>query len=156
MKKFYFRLSTPLRIKQLREKIEKQKLAQAVIEKDRAENHLVQLEQTKNKVRKGIEKTISVSIETRALSDYGVYAADMISLIDTQKNVIKQAREVYEKSRHSFLSYRRERKIYEKIKKKKYNDYNKKINREEQKISDELANINHSRLGRDVPNGKNI
>lgn len=154
MKKFYFKLSTPLRIKQLKEKIEKQKLAEAVIEKDRAENRLVQLELTKKNTREKIKENMSTSVKTRVLSDYDVYATEMISLIDTQESVISQACEVCEEKRQSFLGYRRERKIYERIKENKYNDYNKKMNREEQKISDELGNISHSRLERDVPNEK--
>lgn len=156
MKKFYFKLSTPLRIKQLKEKIEKQKLAEAVIEKDRAENRLVQLELTKKNTREKIKENMSTSVKTRVLSDYDVYATEMISLIDTQESVISQACEVCEERRQSFLGYRRERKIYERIKENKYNDYNKKMNREEQKISDELGNINHSRLERDISNEKNL
>jgi len=150
MKKFHFQLSTPLRIKKLREKIEKQKLAEAVIEKDKAENRLVELELTKKSTKKRIEKKLFTSIETRVLLDYDVFADEMISLIDIQKNIINQAREAYEKRRLSFLDHRRERKIYEKIKENKYSDYNKRINREEQKISDELSNTNYSRLERDV------
>jgi flagellar FliJ protein len=150
MKKFYFRLSTPLRIKKLRENIEKQKLAEAVIEKDKAENRLVELEVTKKNTLEGIKKRLSTSVETKVLSDYDVFAAEMISLIDMQKDIINQVSEVYEKRRLSFLDHRRERDIYEKIKEKSYNDYNKKMNKEEQKIIDELANINHSRLERDV------
>lgn len=154
MKKFHFRLSTPLRIKQLREKIEKQKLAEAVIERDKQKNHLAALELTKRNIQEMIDENLFTSVQMKVLSDYGVYAADMTTLIDTQRDAVKQAIEVYENKRLSFLGYRQERQIFERIKEYKYSDYNKKMNKEEQKISDELANINHSRLERDVPNEK--
>ena len=65
-----------------------------------------------------------------------------------------QAAEVYERSKLNFLRCRRERQIYEKIKEHQYNEYNIMLNREEQKITDELANINHSRLERNLSNEK--
>ncbi|NLU10935.1 MAG: flagellar export protein FliJ [Tepidanaerobacter acetatoxydans] len=151
MKKFYFRLETPLRIKQLKEKMEKQRLAEAVIKRNKEEKHLVQLELSKKKAREGIEKKLSDSVETRLLSDYSIYVSHMTSQIDAQKIAVKQAHDIYEKRRLSYLAHRREKQIFEKIKEKKYIDYNKRVNNEEQKISDEVANINYSRLERNTP-----
>lgn len=154
MKKFYFRLETPLRIKQLKEKTEKQKLAEAVIKRNKEEKHLVQLELSKKMAREGIEKKLFNSVETRVLSDYSMYASHMTSQIDAQKIAVKQAHDIYEKRRLSYLAHRREKQIFEKIKEKKYVDYNKKVNDEEQKISDEVANTNYSRLERNTPDEK--
>jgi flagellar biosynthesis chaperone FliJ len=50
------------------------------------------------------------------------------------------------------MKSRIERQIYEKIKEYHYMEYNKMVYREEQKISDELANINHGRLERNLAN----
>lgn len=154
MKKFYFRLDTPLRIKQLKEKTERQKLSQALFNKLTEENRLAKMKHTKKYIREMIDKNLLTCVEIRALSDYSIFATDMLFRIETQKNVIKQAAEVYERSKLNFLRCRRERQIYEKIKEHQYDEYNIMLNREEQKITDELANINHSRLERNLSNEK--
>ncbi len=152
MKKFRFKLATPLRIKRLREKIEKQKFAKAVLTKNRAKNRLVELEQTKNKVYDGIKQNLSISIKSEVLFEYGAYLADLRSAINTQENVIEQAVDAYKRGRESFIESRKERKIYEKIKEKELSNYNIETSKEEQRISDELASTNHSRLERDITN----
>ncbi|NLZ53278.1 MAG: flagellar export protein FliJ [Thermoanaerobacteraceae bacterium] len=151
MKKFYFRLDTPLRIKQLKEKIEKQRLSQAILKKNTEKNRLTQMKLTKKNIRNIIDENLLTSVEIRELSDYSVFATDMLVLIEAQKDVVKQANEIYERTKLDFLRCRRERQIYEKVKEHQYNEYSIMISREEQKISDELANINYSRLERNIP-----
>lgn len=150
MKKFYFRLETPLRIKQLKEKIERQKLSQAILKKRTEENRLYKMNILKENTRKEFDKIILTSAEIRDLSYYSVFDADMSFLIESQKNVVKQAQEAYERCTNNFISSRRERQIYEKIKEHQYKEYNMILNREEQKITDELGNINYSRLGEET------
>jgi len=154
MKKFYFRLDTPLRIKQLKEKIEKHKLSQALYKKHTEEKRLAKMKLTKKNICEEIDKKLLTCVEIRDLSDFSVFAREMFGLIENQENIIKQAKEVYEKSKKNFLRSRIERQIYEKIKEHQYMEYNKMFNREEQKINDELANINYSRLERNLSNEK--
>ncbi|WP_213951238.1 MULTISPECIES: flagellar export protein FliJ [Tepidanaerobacter] len=150
MKKFSFRLETPLRIKELKEKIEKQKLAEAINEKNKAEKSLTQLELSKKDTWEKIEKQLYDSIKTNVLSDFGVYSAHISSKIDRQKIVVKNTHRFYEERVHSYIISRREKQILEKVKEKKFAVYNKNLNAEEQKITDEVANINYDRLERDT------
>ncbi|MDD4569160.1 MAG: flagellar FliJ family protein [Tepidanaerobacteraceae bacterium] len=152
MRKFYFKLTTPLRIKQLREKIEKYKLAETIITKDTEENYLDKLKLINTDIRGNIKKNIISSVKIKTLIDYDTYSLHLLSCINAQKVVVEQTHEVYEKTRLSFLKARKEKQILERLKEKEHDDYFKEINREDQKHSDELANINYSRLERDVPN----
>lgn len=152
MKKFNFRLNTPLRIKQLREQIEKQKLAKAIVEMDREANYLKYLESTNKNLHETMQTKLLNSVKAKSLSFYETYSADIISLINRQKTTVKQVNKIYEKTRLSFLESRKERQVLENIKQKKYDDYYKKTNREEQKISDELSNVNFSRRERYLSN----
>ena len=133
MKKFNFRLNTPLRIKQLREQIEKQKLAKAIVEMDREANYLKYLESTNKNLHETMQTKLLNSVKAKSLSFYETYSADIISLINRQKTTVKQVNKIYEKTSLSFLESRKERQVLENIKQKKYDDYYKKTNREEQK-----------------------
>lgn len=152
MKKFYFRLETPLRIKQLKEKMEKQKLSQALYQKRSEENKLAEMELTKDNIREELDNRLIGSVEIRDLSDFSVFASKMIKLIEAQKKIVEHVSELCEESKRDFMKSRIERQIYEKIKEYHYMEYNKMVYREEQKISDELANINHGRLERNLAN----
>ncbi|MFY9218153.1 MAG: flagellar FliJ family protein, partial [Tepidanaerobacteraceae bacterium] len=91
-------------------------------------------------------------VEIRDLSDFSVFASKMIKLIEAQKKIVEHVSELCEESKRDFMKSRIERQIYEKIKEYHYMEYNKMVYREEQKISDELANINHGRLERNLAN----
>jgi len=150
MKRFNFSLETPLRIKQLKEKIEKQELSQAIFKKRMEENRLYELNNVQKNTRIALDKKLLSSANIKDISEYGIFAIDLSFLIKNQQDVVKQAEEVYEKSKENFLRCRRERQIYEKLKEQRYTEYNFMLNREEQKISDELANVNYSRLGEEI------
>jgi len=146
MKKFHFRLETPLRIKQLKEKLEKQKLSQAIYIKHLEETHLTRMKQAKKNIHGEIENKLINSVEIKNLWDFSLFESEMFNLIENQKRIVKQVSVICEESKNSFLKSRMERQIYEKIREYHYLEYNKMLNKEEQKISDELANINYSRL----------
>ncbi|HHY41917.1 MAG TPA: flagellar export protein FliJ [Thermoanaerobacterales bacterium] len=150
MKRFNFSLETPLRIKQLKEKIEKQELSQAIFKKRMEENRLYELNNVQKNTRIALDKKLLSSANIKDISEYGIFAIDLSFLIKNQQDMVKQAEEVYEKSKENFLRCRRERQIYEKLKEQRYTEYNFMLNREEQKISDELANVNYSRLGEEI------
>jgi len=152
MKKFYFRLETPLRIKQLKEKMEKQKLSQALYRKSLEEQRLAKMKLTKKRVCEEMDNRLYNSVEIRELSDLNAFANKMDELIENQKEIIVQVNEVYEQSKKDFLKSRIERQIYEKIKELQFIEYNKMFNMEEQKISDEIGSINYSRLERNLTN----
>jgi len=150
MKRFNFSLETPLRIKQLKEKIEKQELSQAIFKKRMEENRLYELNNVQKNTRIALDKKLLSSANIKDISEYGIFAIDLSFLIKNQQDMVKHAEEVYEKSKENFLRCRRERQIYEKLKEQRYTEYNFMLNREEQKISDELANVNYSRLGEEI------
>ena len=148
MKKFRFRLETPLRIKQLKEKMEKQKLSQALYRKRTEESLLADMQLAKANARGEMENKLLNSVQIRELSPFCLFERKMLDLIENQEDVVKQVSEICEERRKDFLKSRIERQIYEKIREYQYKEYNIMVNKEEQKISDELASINYSRLER--------
>ena len=111
---------------------------------------MTQLELSKKDTWEKIEKQLYDSVKTNVLSDFGVYSAHISSKIDRQKIVVKNTHRFYEERVHSYIISRREKQILEKVKEKKFAVYNKNLNAEEQKITDEVANINYDRLERDT------
>jgi len=148
MKKFRFRLETPLRIKQLKEKMEKQKFLQALYRKRTEESLLADMQLAKANARGEMENKLLNSVQIRELSPFCLFERKMLDLIENQEVVVKQVSEICEERRKDFLKSRIERQIYEKIREYQYKEYNIMVNKEEQKISDELASINYSRLER--------
>ena len=148
MKKFRFRLETPLRIKQLKEKMEKQKFSQALYRKRTEESLLADMQLAKANARGEMENKLLNSVQIRELSPFCLFERKMLDLIENQEVVVKQVSEICEERRKDFLKSRIERQIYEKIREYQYREYNVMVNKEEQKISDELASINYSRLER--------
>jgi len=148
MKKFRFRLETPLRIKQLKEKMEKQKFSQALYRKRTEESLLADMQLAKANARGEMENKLLNSVQIRELSPFCLFERKMLDLIENQEVVVKQVSEICEERRKDFLKSRIERQIYEKIREYQYKEYNIMVNKEEQKISDELASINYSRLER--------
>jgi len=148
MKKFRFRLETPLRIKQLKEKMEKQKFSQALYRKRTEESLLADMQLAKANARGEMENKLLNSVQIRELSPFCLFERKMLDLIENQEDVVKQVSEICEERRKDFLKSRIERQIYEKIREYQYKEYNIMVNKEEQKISDELASINYSRLER--------
>lgn len=151
MKKFRFKFDTSLRIKNLKERLDRYRLAETIIERDKEQNYLDELKLTNKNIKADINTKLNKSVTVNVLSDYGNYTANIKTLIDSQKELVKKATDLYEEARHSFLESRKERQIFDKLKEKRHNEYFKEMNRAEQIIIDELANVNYSRLERDKP-----
>ncbi|AYO30466.1 flagellar export protein FliJ [Biomaibacter acetigenes] len=143
MKKFNFKLETPLKVKKITEKIHKQKLAEAILIKLKEEDRLNNLLQTDSKIKGELESSLSDSVKVMDLSLFNTYIDDLNSSIKSQKIVVDNAVAVYNHSRVSFIEIKKERQVFEKIKEKRFRDYLKQVNLEEQKNSDESAATRH-------------
>ncbi|HHW02866.1 MAG TPA: flagellar export protein FliJ [Thermoanaerobacterales bacterium] len=139
MKKFRFKLETPLRVKKITEEICKQKLAEAIIAKSREEERLNHLLQTNSKIISELQSLLSSSIRIKEVSLFNTYIDDLNSRIKSQKNSLDNAIEAYKYSWMSFIEKRKERQVFERIKEKRFKAYIKEMNSEEQKNSDESA-----------------
>jgi flagellar FliJ protein len=143
MKKFNFKLETPLKVKKITEKIRKQKLAEAILLKLKEEDRLNNLLQTDSKIKGELESSLSDSVKVMDLTLFNTYIDDLNSSIQSQKNTVDNAVAAYNHSRVSFIEIKKERQVFEKIKEKRFRDYLKQVNSEEQKNSDETAATRH-------------
>lgn len=145
MKKFKFNLQTPLNIKRLREDLEKQRLSESIAKKTKEEARLFSLHSTKQSTRMLKEKALNSFVKIDKLNNFGDYLIGLENQIDLQEEELIKANKLYDSTRLSFIKAQQERKILEKFKEKRYRIYLDDINKEEQKISDELALSNFNR-----------
>lgn len=143
MKRFNFKLETPLKVKKINENLRKQKLAEAIQIKLKEENRLDDLLLTDVKTRSELKNKLSASVEAQDLCSFNTYIDDLNSGIQFQKVAVDNAITAYDRSRLTFIETRKERQVFEKIKEKKFGAYLKEMNSEEQKQSDESAAASH-------------
>lgn len=148
MKKFKFKLETPLKIKKINEEIRKQKLAEAINIKNKEENRLKALIRIDSDIKSELKYSLQESLKAKDLSLLAAYMSHIKSDIHAQEITFKNAMMAYEKTRLSFIDIKKERQIFEKIRENKLNSYFKEINLEEQKITDEAAANRHGFLRR--------
>lgn len=148
MKKFKFKLETPLKIKKINEEIRKQKLAEAINIKNKEENRLKALIRIDSDIKSELKYSLQESLKAKDLSLLATYMSHIKSDIHAQEITFKNAMMAYEKTRLSFIDIKKERQIFEKIRENKLNSYFKEINLEEQKITDEAAANRHGFLRR--------
>jgi len=139
MKKFNFKLETPLKVKKITENLRKQKLAEAILVKSKEESRLNNLLLTDVKIKGELKNKLSASVEAQDLCLFNTYIDDLNSNIQFQKVAVDNAIVAYDRSRLSFIETRKERQVFEKIKEKRFGAYLKEMNSEEQKQSDESA-----------------
>lgn len=145
MRKFKFKLKTPLKIKQMKEKIKKQKLATAIIRQNYEKKQLKTLLLQKVDLDSALQKNLKSFIKVEELYAHKNFLQDLNKQIKHQKKSVSKAKKEYLKSRLSFIETRKERQILEKLKQKSFTLYMDEINREEQKVSDEIAISNYCR-----------
>ena len=145
MKKFKFRLSTPLKVKQMLEDIKKQELADAIAAKNREANRLQLLKTTELRIRNEMFNSLSKATEIQELKGYDSCLYKIRVQTNSQRIAVQTADEAYETVRISFIESKRDRQILEKVREKKYITHIQEMNRDEQKQSDESAIISFSR-----------
>lgn len=145
MRKFKFKLQTPLKVRQLIEQTNKQKLSQAIALKKREEQDLNKLQEADLMVRAQLDSHLADFINSADLTFFHEYLTDLGFRIKRQREKVQEAEKLYELARLAFIASRKERKVLERVKEKKFELYLIDANREEQKISDEMAILNACR-----------
>lgn len=146
MKKFKFKLYTPLKVKNIVEKVKKQELAEAITLKKQEEDNLRFYINKSLETRKSFETLLlSSNVRTSDLTVFNNYIDDMDNKIESQQKKVEQASEKCTEKRISFIKAKQEKEILEKLKSKQFKLYKQSINHEEQKTCDEIAVINYCR-----------
>jgi flagellar FliJ protein len=139
MKKFKFRLHTPLKIKYIKEKMAKQKFAQALLVRQCEAQKLAFLKEQDTALQDGLREVTKDFVSVSQLLDHHVYSNALRRIIKDQEEEVKLAENNCMSSRRDYIEARKEKQVLEKVKEKKYEKHIKSLDKEEQKQSDEAA-----------------
>ncbi|MCX7821606.1 MAG: flagellar export protein FliJ [Brevinematales bacterium] len=153
MKKFQFNLQKLLEIREKKEELQKVKLAKASgeyqVEVNKVENIKNNVKNYKNSILKGE----SFSIENLRMLDY--ISTNAEKAIKNLEPVIEEKRKKMEREIEIYNQLRKEKKIVELIKEKKYKQYLEETGKEEQKIIDEIGKNTYMKNKADSLNSEN-
>jgi len=148
MKKFKFRLQTPLKIKQMVEDINKQELLKAIIKKNEEQKRLEDIYRIRDYNQKQLAKDICQnSIKVGDIKYYETFLSYLLQSAKQQQKKVIEAESLYEHRRLSFIESKKNRQILEKLRDKKLEVYNLMVQREEQKMSDQIASVRFKQSG---------
>ena len=143
MGKFVFKLQAVFNLKKQIENNLKNELGKAVQELERQKKKLKDIEFERAIYYQEINVKSSSGISVGKLKEFSSYISHLNEKIDHQKNNIKRAQKSVDKYREQLIIAVQERKMMEKLREKKYEEFMKEQQREEQKIIDEIASYNY-------------
>ena len=143
MKQFEFRLQKVMETTRAREELQKKELAVALGELARGEALLEQmigrLEEELERFR-GRRGTGSVKVST--FVQYASYTDGLLSEINRQRGEIEKLARLADEHREKLIEITRDKKILEKLKEKRFEEYRRKLRQVEQKFMDEISSRN--------------
>ena len=140
MKKFRFRLQKVMEFKEEVEKQRKQELGKARKRVLDEEKVLDGLQARDHDCRLQIaDKCNAETIDPREIDNYYRYLKQLKVQMEMQGHRIDEAKKIMEDKRQDLLAATKERKILEKLKERKYNDFMIDLARREQFVLDDLA-----------------
>lgn len=149
MPKFNFKLQPMLNLKMQLEDQLKNELGKATQKLEFEKNRLSHIENEREEQINRINTESSQGITIEKLKEYGVYISYLKARIEAQKENVNYAHKIVDKYREELIKAVQERDMLEKLKEKKFQEYMLEMNREEQKLNDEIIsyNFNKNSLG---------
>lgn len=143
---FKFKLQIVLDVKEKREEEEKEKLAKLFKLKADEEAVLAKLEREKFDTLEELkEKQKTGGINVEKIKMYHAHLKKLDHRITNQKLRLTEIDIAIDKQREALLEATKEKKTFEKLKEKHYDEWLKELDAEERKFIDELATIRFAR-----------
>lgn len=143
MEKFNFKFERVLGYKKTIEELKKAEYGQAKKILNTEEEKLKKLLIEKSRI--SLEKNnINDNTKINVLINYNNYLEKVNLLIKNQKINLEEAEYNAEKSRINMVEASRDKKIFEKLKRKYYNEFLNGLKKEEEKINDQLVTYRNS------------
>lgn len=139
MAKFVYRMQNILDIKYKLEESAKQEYADARIKLNAEEEKLGLLFERKDEYYRAYIEAINGKLDYLEIENCGNAMDIMDDLIEQQNNVIKQCSKQLEKARMKLNKEMQERKMHEKLKEKKFDEFMLELNATENKETDEVV-----------------
>lgn len=144
MAKFHFKLESILRLKHQMEDNLKNELGKAKRKLDREERILGRLKSEEEECIRDFNAKTSQKTTAKKLKEHNTYISVIRKRIELQKENVNQARLNVDKVRGELIKIVQEREMLEKLKEKKYAEFIKERNKEEQKLNDEVVSYKQS------------
>ncbi|TYQ13160.1 UNVERIFIED_CONTAM: flagellar FliJ protein [Acetivibrio alkalicellulosi] len=139
MGNFIFRLQSLLNVKKQIEESLKNELGKAVLEYENQKNTLNQIENEKEELIGHINDETKKGILISVLRDYRKHIEYMNDRVKAQKEKVMMAGNNVDKYREELIKAAKEKQILEKLREKKYTEYQKEQLKKEQNFNDEIA-----------------
>jgi len=143
MAKFVFKLQPVLNIKLQKEESLKNELGKAIQKLEFEKNRFIEIEEAMNNMAEKFNEKAK-KIRIRKLIEYKEYLVVLDAKKKIQKENVNKAAIYVDKVREELLNAVKERKILERLKEKKFDEFLLEEKKLEQKINDEIVSYNHS------------
>ncbi len=141
MKRFNFRLKKVLKHREIVENLKKEKLGKAKSELKRERDLLRKMEDQRRRTREELKERRSVQISLPEALLYEAYLERVDEEVNQQVTKAAQLSQKVQKTREDLLQASQEKKVVEKLKERREEEYTNELRRFEQGMSDE-ASIN--------------
>lgn len=139
MKRFNFRLKKVLKHREIVENLRKEKLGKAKSELKKERDLLRKMEDTRRRTREELKERRSNLISLPEALIYETYLERMDEEVGLQTTKAAQLSQKVEKTRQDLIEASQEKKIVEKLKERREEEYSNEMKRFEQGISDEAS-----------------
>jgi flagellar FliJ protein len=143
MAKFRFKLQAVLNIKEQTEDNLKNELGKALRKLEKEKEILKGIENERDKYIERFNVQSGKGIVVEKLKEYTIYISHLRNRMERQKDNINLAHKNVDNYREQLVKVVQERKILEKLKEKKYQEFLKEQLMEEQKLADEMVSYKY-------------
>ncbi len=139
MNKFRFKLEPLYEYRQRLEELSQKEFSEALRKLSEEESKLLALKDLYRKSSEDIDKMKEENAGNPELNLYYAYVTSLKKHIDEQAKIISGVKTALEGKRCNLLAVSKDKKVVEILKERSYNSYMEKLNKEEQKIADDLV-----------------
>ena len=150
MAKFFYRMQNVLDIKYKLEETAKMEYAEARRRLNEAEDRLQNLYNRKKEYCEEYSLAIQGDLDFLKIEERANAIAVMDEMIESQNEVIKKLSKELEQARVRLSEVMQERKMHEKLKEKRFEEFITELNSEEKKENDELVSYKFNSTEKDV------
>jgi len=140
MKQFEFRLQKVMETTKTREELKKRELAKALVVLAQNESLLESMfARLEEQIEEYNARKLKPSMTASDLMNFSHYTEKLLTDIQHQKKNIETLAEKVRQHREKLIEITKDKKILERLKEKRYEEYRKKLRNMEQKFIDELG-----------------
>ena len=146
MKKFQFKLESVLNYRATLEDLAKNEYREALRQLNIERENLRKLQQSQMELMARYDLKAGAVLHPETLLFVSRYSAQLIQLIRQQKGLIAEKEEIANQKFVVWNKRRQDVKVVERLKEKKWNQYLREVNKEEQQFLDEIFNSKQIRI----------